>query len=261
MRLATVGDNCIDYYRCFNKGFPGGNPVNVGVYFTRLGGKASYTGVVGNDDNGKLIIEALNKKGVDTSHVKVLPGKTAVTEVDLVGGDRVFGEYDQGVLSQFKLSQEDIEFLCSHDMVVTGIWGMIEGDLYRIKEKGSLVAFDFATKLSHPIVEKAIPYVDYGFFAHDEGDNEDLRGTMKKLQSRGPRVVIVTLGDKGSICYDGKEFITSGIVPCEVVDTMGAGDSYIAGFLKGILQGEKLKKCMEKGADNAAITLQYHGAW
>ncbi len=42
---------------------------------------------------------------------------------------------------------------------------------------------------------------------------------------------------------------------------MGAGDSYIAGFLKGLLQEEGLKKAMEEGAKNAAITLQYNGAW
>ncbi|WP_017416509.1 fructoselysine 6-kinase [Clostridium tunisiense] len=261
MKLATVGDNCIDYYKCLNKGFPGGNPVNVGVYFTRLGGKASYTGVIGNDENGKLILESLREKNIDISHVRILPGKTAVAQVELINGERVFGDYDEGVLAEFKLSEEDIEFLCSHDMVVTGIWGMIEEDLHKIKEKGALVAFDFANKLSHPIVEKAVYQVDYAFFAYDKGDNEFIRKFMKEIYEKGPKVVTVTLGDKGSLCYCGKKFLTCGIVPCKVKDTMGAGDSYIAGFLKSILQEEDLKKAMEEGAKNAAITLQYNGAW
>ena len=52
MKIAAVGDNCIDYYENLNKAFPGGNPVNVAVYTVRLGGEASYTGVIGNDKYG-----------------------------------------------------------------------------------------------------------------------------------------------------------------------------------------------------------------
>ena len=52
-----------------------------------------------------------------------------------------------------------------------------------------------------------------------------------------------------------------GIVSCDVVDTMGAGDSYIAGFLNALLEGADLKDCMRKGAENAAVTIGYKGAW
>lgn len=261
MKLAAVGDNCMDVYESLNQAFPGGNPVNVAVYFVRLGEEASYTGVVGDDKYGKIMIEALNGKAVDTSHLRVLPGSTAITQVELVNGDRILGDYNEGVLAKFKLSDDDIEFLCSHDMVVTGLWGMVENDLYKIKAKGTPIAFDFATKLTDPVIEKAIYDVDYAFFAYDEGDNEFIREYMKKMHAKGPKLVIVTLGEKGSICYDGNEFLTYGIIPCEVKDTMGAGDSYIAGFLRGILLKKELKECMHMGAENATVTLQYHGAW
>lgn len=261
MKIATVGDNCMDVYENLNQTFPGGNPVNVAVYSVRLGEQASYTGVVGDDKYGKIMIDALKGKNVDISHLKVLPGKTAITQVELVDGERVFGDYAEGVLAQFKLSDEDIEFLCGQDIVVTGLWGMIENDLYKIKAKGTPIAFDFATKLEDPVIEKAIYDVDYAFFAYDEGDNEFIREYMKKMHAKGPKLVIVTLGERGSICYDGKEFLTFGIVPCEVQDTMGAGDSYIAGFLRGLLQGKELKECMKMGSENATVTLQYRGAW
>ena len=42
---------------------------------------------------------------------------------------------------------------------------------------------------------------------------------------------------------------------------MGAGDSYIAGFLKGILEEKTVPECMRMGAENASITLGYFGAW
>ncbi|PKM50497.1 MAG: fructoselysine 6-kinase [Firmicutes bacterium HGW-Firmicutes-7] len=261
VRLAAVGDNCMDVYKNLGEAFPGGNPVNVAVYVVRMGGLASYTGVVGNDKYGEIMVEALNEKKVDTSHIRVLEGSTAITYVELHNGERVFGDYDEGVLTQFILSDDDIDFLCSHDIVVTGLWGMIEYDLYKIKERNVPIAFDFATKLSDDIIDVAIGNVDYAFFASDDGDTEELREFMKAMHARGPKLVVVTLGEKGSILYDGSKFITYGIVVCEVVDSMGAGDSYIAGFLHGIFEKKELEECMRMGASSSSITLQYKGAW
>lgn len=261
MRFATVGDNCVDAYEEWNQYYPGGNPVNVAVYLLRLGEEASYTGAVGDDKYGQTMKDALKSKKVDISHVKTLHGDTAVTKVELVNGDRVFTDYSEGVLKDFKLTEEDIDFLCGHDLVISGIWGMIEDDLPKIKEKGVPIAFDFSDQLEHPIVEKAIGSVTYAFFSDDRGDSQELREYMKKMQEKGPKLVLVTLGDKGSICYDGAEFYKFGILPCEVVDTMGAGDSFIAGFLRAIMKGEGILESMRAGAENSCVTLGYQGAW
>lgn len=261
MKIATVGDNCMDVYEKQGAAYPGGNPVNVAVYSVRLGANASYTGAVGTDKYGKIMLEALRQKGVDTSHVKQLPGSTAITQVELVEGDRVFGDYDEGVLADFKLAEEDVEFLASHDIVVSGLWGNVERDLCRIKAKGTPVAFDFATKLDDPVVERAVYDVDYAFVAYDEGDNDFIRSYMKEMQAKGPKIVVATLGDKGSIAYDGEQYHSFGIIPCDVVDTMGAGDSYIAAFLVGILQGRPIPECMKMGAENSSVTIAYNGAW
>lgn len=261
MKFATVGDNCIDAYESLGKYYAGGNPVNVGVYMKRLGQEASYTGVVGDDTYGAFVKKALMEKGIDISHVKTLHGDTAVSKIEIVNGDRVFTDYIEGVLVDFKLTKEDIDFLCSHDLVITGIWGMIEDDLSKIKEKGVPIAFDFSDQQHHLIVEKAIGSVTYAFFSDDRGDTPKLRAYMKEMQNKGPKLVVVTMGEQGSICYDGKEFHTFDILPCEVVDTMGAGDSYIAGFLLAIMNGNSIEECMKKGAQNSCVTLGYQGAW
>ncbi len=49
MKLVAIGDNCVDYYPATDKSFPGGNAVNVAVYYRRMGGEAAYIGAVGND--------------------------------------------------------------------------------------------------------------------------------------------------------------------------------------------------------------------
>lgn len=261
MKLAAVGDNCMDVYENTGQSYPGGNPVNVAVYFVRLGGAASYTGVVGTDPYGTLMKEKIGAKGVDVSHIRFIEGNTAITHVELVDGERVFGEYEEGVLADFKLTEDEIDFLCSHDMVVTGLWGNVEHDLAAIRRRGVPVAFDAATRPGDPAAVTAIPSVDYLFFATDDGDTEELRMQMKELKEKGPKLVIATMGEQGSMVYDGKEFTVFGIVPCQVVDTMGAGDSYIAGFLKGILEGKTAAECMKMGAANSSITLEYNGAW
>lgn len=261
MKIAAVGDNCMDVYDNTGDVYPGGNPVNVAVYFVRLGGEASYTGVVGTDQYGKIMKEKIGEKGVDVSHVRFEEGNTAVTHVELINGERVFGEYEEGVLENFKLTEEEITFLCEHDMVVTGLWGNIHDDLAKIKEKGVKIAFDAATRPDDTAAQIAIPSVDYLFFATDSGDTPELRLRMKDIFERGPKLVITTLGDKGSIVYNGKDYITFGIIPCNVVDTMGAGDSYIAGFIKGILEDMDIEECMKAGASNASVTLGYNGAW
>ncbi|WP_326907918.1 fructoselysine 6-kinase [Sedimentibacter sp. MB31-C6] len=261
IRIAAVGDNCIDYYDITGEAFPGGNPVNVAVYIKRMNGDSSYTGVVGTDDYGKFMIESLNNKGVDTSHIKILEGKTAVTHVEINNGDRILGDYEEGVMADFKLTKEDIDFLCSHDLVVTGIWGMIEDELYKIKERDVNIAFDFADKHNHEITYKALPYVDYAFFSCDNKSDAELHGFMKFIKSKGPSVVVVTRGEKGSIAYDGNEFTKFGIIECEVIDSMGAGDSYIAGFLMGILERKPIVECMRKGALSSSETIGYYGAW
>ncbi|MBS6955622.1 MAG: fructoselysine 6-kinase [Enterocloster asparagiformis] len=261
MKLAAVGDNCMDVYENIGKAYPGGNPVNVAVYFVRLGGESSYTGVVGTDQYGKLMKEKIAEKGVDVSHIRFMEGSTAITHVELVDGERVFGEYEEGVLADFKLTDEEIDFLCSHDMVVTGLWGNVHDDLAKIKARGVKIAFDAATRPEDPAAVTAIPSVDYLFFATDDGDTPELRETMKQIKARGPKLVITTLGEKGSIVYDGEKFTTFGIIPCNVVDTMGAGDSFIAGFLKGVLEEKEVEACMEMGAANSSVTLEYNGAW
>ena len=50
IKIACVGDNCVDFYDNTNEAFPGGNPVNVAVYVRRLGGESAYLGAVGTDD-------------------------------------------------------------------------------------------------------------------------------------------------------------------------------------------------------------------
>lgn len=67
-------------------------------------------------------------------------------------------------------------------------------------------------------------------------------------------MAVATLGEKGSIAFDGERFYECGIVPAEkVVNTVGAGDSYIAGFTKGVIDGLDIPACMKAGAELSRV--------
>lgn len=213
IRIAAAGDNCMDVYDKENKAFPGGNPVNVAVYVARLGGAAAYIGPVGTDAYGKQMMDAIQGKGVDVSRMKILEGTTAVTHVEIVDGDRVLGDYEEGVMADFKLDEEDIDFLSSYDMVVSGLWGMIENDLPVLKEKGATVAFDFATRPDDPVSIKAIPYVDYGFFADDDKDEEELKKMLIGLHAKGPKVWLLPAARMAAWLMTARSFIMAVLCP------------------------------------------------
>ena len=99
------------------------------------------------------------------------------------------------------------------------------------------------------------------FFSDDGSDDAALQDRLRQLAAFGPALTVATRGSRGSMAWDGRRFYSAGIVPCRVVDTMGAGDSFIAGFLLSWLQGQPVDACLTAGARNAAVTIGYRGAW
>ena len=208
------------------------------------------------------MLQAMAEKGVDTSRVRVLPGKTAVTQVALRDGERILGDYAEGVLAGFHLSEADLDFAAACDVVVCDLWGGVETQFAALRRRGGKLAFDAADGLDRPACALAVPNCDYLFFSRDSDDTDELRRAMRGLRARGPSLVTAMLGEAGSLCFDGTDFYRFGIVPCErVVDSLGAGDSYIAGFLYGLVSGKPIEACMELGAATATETLGYFGAW
>ncbi|MBP0968798.1 MAG: fructoselysine 6-kinase [Oscillospiraceae bacterium] len=261
MKIACIGDNTIDYYDETCQSYPGGNSVNVSVYLRRLGVSSSYTGAVGNDSYGRTLLYSLKARGVDVSRVRICPGNTAVCHVSVVNGERVFGDYDEGVLAGFCPDAGDMDFLASHDLVVTSLWGHSESVLPEMWSRGIPTAYD-AADLSEPAVYyKALPYATVFFFSDDVSSADALKDKLREFKAHGPSVAVAMRGSSGSLAFDGVTFYEYGIVPCEVIDTIGAGDSYIAGFLKAWLEKQPIESCMEAGARNAAVTIGYSGAW
>lgn len=258
--LVTVGDNCIDVYPALGRGFSGGNAVNVAVSCVRYGMRPAYVGWVGEDAYGDQLRRELMAQGVDVSHVHRKPGTTAQTFVALVGNERVLGEYAEGVMSDFSLSEEDLSWIARFEMVHAGIWGRVEPYLPRLKAQDQIISFDFADKWDSPLWNELPASLNYAF-ASAPADTAELRGRMRAAVDLGAGAVIITLGADGSMAYDGSQFYHQRAIPVTVVDTMGAGDAFIAGFLCAVAHGMDVAQAMEQGAGGAALTLGCQGAW
>ncbi|MFK3971312.1 fructoselysine 6-kinase [Pseudomonas sp. NPDC087358] len=258
--LVTVGDNCIDVYPALGRGFSGGNAVNVAVHSARHGLRPAYVGWVGEDAYGQQLRRELAAEGVDTSHLHSKPGSTAQTFVHLHGNERVLGEYAEGVMSGFYLSEQDLSWIARFDVVHAGIWGHVEPYLGALKARGKIISFDFADKWDSPLWHELPPSLDYAFASARE-DSAGLRGRLREVSDRGAGTVIATLGPGGSLAYDGQRFWHQCAIPVDIVDTMGAGDAFIAGFLSAIARDLSVEQAMEQGARGAALTLQCQGAW
>lgn len=263
MKVAAIGDNCIDVYERLGKRYPTGNVVDTGVNIQKLGIPVSIISTTGSDENGTWIIEAIKKEGLDISHLKVGDGPTAITYMDMNGLDRVHGDYVEGVLENMIFDDEDIRFAATHDLVHTALWGKAENTLKKIKKlnPNCFISFDYADRLNHELVEKTLPYVDYGFYSYHEERNEEIENFLEDKVNRGMKIAVATFGEKGSLAYDGKQFYEGGIYPANLVNTVGAGDSFIAGFLYEVLMGATIEKCLDTGAKVSARVVSTFNPW
>ena len=262
MRIAEIGDNCIDVYERIGKKYPTGNVVDTGVNLKKLGADVSIISTTGSDEYGKWMIEALKKEGLDISHLKVKEGNTAITYMDMNGNDRVHGDYVEGVLENIEFDDEAVRFACEHDLVHTALWGKAEKVLPKIAEKGVPIAFDYADKLDHPLVEETLPYVTYGFYSYHKGSDEFIKAFLKDKVDRGMKIAVATFGEQGSLSYDETGFHVGPIyLARKVVNTVGAGDAYIAGFLYSIMNGDDVLKAMRTGAKIASRVVEVFEPW
>jgi len=262
-KAVCVGDNCIDHYLApVNRRLVGGNAVNVAVCLRRSGVSASYVGFLGDDKDGELIFRRLRQDGVDVSAVRVLHGPTGITEVCLgPGGDREFVREDMGVQEGAVLDQGQLVFVRGHDLIHTTILGgaiPLLGDLKRGKAQ---LSFDYGDRHTETLLAATLKHVDIAFFSAGPSRLEDVTAFVQKMHDEGPHLVVVTRGPSGSVASDGRGTIHCPAIEVEVVDTLGAGDAFIGGFLASYLRSRDLETCLSDASRLAAATCTHHGAW
>jgi fructoselysine 6-kinase len=264
LKVLGVGDNCIDEYVELEKKYPGGNALNVAVYASRYPDvDAEYVGIVGTDDNGEYMLEQIKKNGIDTKHIIIEEGTTAVTKIRIRDGDRVFDDYIEGVQKDAVLLYDNMPDLNDYDLIHFTVWGFGREYVSEIqKTSKALISCDFSGQLDDQRTE-IMPFLDISFFSGsklvDEGN--DPEPVIKRLKEKTPGLVVMTLGKHGSMVYDGETIFRGEAIPVEVVDTLGAGDSYIAGFTVSHIKGDTIPESIKKGHQAAEKICKRLGGW
>lgn len=260
LRFAAVGDNCIDRFRPpLSLSLVGGNAVNVAVQLARLGRTSFYFGAVGPDTAGGRTRALLAANGVDITYLGDHPGITAYTEIDVLpSGDRVFVFEDFGVCAGYRPSEADVARLKTMDHVHIG-W-MDDGGALRRMLAAAGVSVSQDISVNADPANLGTDGLSIAFAS--AGSDDDLAETLlQRLLAKGVPLAVVTRGNKGSFASDGVDRVEIGIRPVDVVDTTGAGDSFIAGFLSARVAGQPLLRCLEAGRDQAALTCTHVGGF
>ncbi|MDI7861940.1 PfkB family carbohydrate kinase [Rhizobiaceae bacterium n13] len=259
-RFAAVGDNCIDrFLPPVGLAQVGGNAVNVAVQLARLGHAASYFGAVGDDPDGRRIRTLLAANGVGVAHVDTRPGNTAFTDIRVMpDGDRIMTYEDFGVCRGYAPGETALIALAAVDHVHIG-WLDDGGELRRrLAAAGVSVSQDISVNADpHNLGVEGLAIA----FASAGDDPAQAADRASDLVARGAKRAVVTMGPVGSLAYDGRNLVRVGIRPVEVVDTTGAGDSFIAGYLAAHVGGMPAAACLEAGRDRAAMTCTHVGGF
>lgn len=238
-----------------------------------LGARVAFLGKIGKDNFGDLIINSLEKKGVDTEFVirsdHYQTGSTIVLNYDL---DRAMVTYP-GAMEHLNARdvRDDILSEARHLHVSSAfLQPALKKDIvqlfHRAKEFGLTTSLDpqwdpaeqWDLDLKH-----LLPYVDV--FMPNRKELMLLTGTKTVEEGIGKlkdfaNVLAVKDGENGAVLYhDGNTTIKPAFLNQDVADAIGAGDSFDAGFISQFIQGKLLSECLEFGNLTGAINTTHSG--
>lgn len=274
----------------------GGAPANVVTAVSKLGGRGVMISQVGEDAFGEHIRDVLQANGVDTTYVfQTKKANTGLAFVSLdASGNREFSFFRNPSADLFlapeqiteeMLTDTSIVHFCSVDLVDAPVRRAHEKLITMVQEKGLIVSFDPNVRLPlwnsaedcQKTIREFLPAADLLKLSDDEikfvtgFQNES--DAVQHLLSGRCQMVILTRGANGSSVYTKNATAhTAGRKVKEVVDTTGAGDSFIGSFLFQLARAgygvndlasiseEELTRFLNFSSDYSALTVGKMGA-
>lgn len=260
-RILGLGDNTVDV--CVDAGvqYPGGNAVNVAAMCARLGAVTGYLGCVGDDDAGDLVRKALTIEGVDLTRTRIRPGPNARTYIGHLEGDRKFNGADPGVRADYRWEEADFDYISIFDHVHTSIYGELGDALPRIAASTRSLSFDLSNRWSPSYLTQVLPSVRFAFLSAPDMSGTNALSVAEDCLALGAETVVLNRGSGGALGLDAQGPIYQPALPTLLVDTLGAGDGFISGFIMEMLTGGSLCHAMKRGAEFAAMVCGWHGGF
>lgn len=261
----------------------GGAESNIAIALQRLGTAAVWCGRLGDDSVGDLIERELRAEGV-TPHV--IRDSTAATGLMLKerptsGSSRV--SYYRKDSAGSRLQAEDIsdELISGAALVhVTGITPALSASadeavfsvLQRARAAGVLSSLDlnyrsalWSKDAAASRLAQLVSLVDIVFAGDDEAailfGDLPAEALAAKLRELGPSEAIIKLGERGCYADVAEETMDRPAVPVAAIDTVGAGDAFVAGYLAERVAGHPLAVRLDTAVTAGAFACLTAGDW
>lgn len=262
----------------------GGAPANFAGHAALLGADVAFISAVGDDDYGQKAISILRGFGVDINRLQVIPNsRTGTVSVVLdQDGNASYTIHEGSAWDRIEWNQDVECRLTDADAVYFGTLGQrselsrntIRRYLRAAQEAGVPRILDI--NLRPPFYDKAmicdsirlasiLKLSDDELFAVcnafeipvDEPPGALLRRVIDKQKLD---LVVMTRGAEGALLVTPDELVEQSAIPTLVCDTVGAGDSFTAAFLLGVLRGETHQSNLLNACSVAAAVCAYSGA-
>ncbi len=238
-----------------------------------LGTNVSFIGKIGNDNFGDLVVTSLQKSGVDISNLISTPDNyTGITVAMSYGDDRAMVTYP-GAMSELKVVDITDDKLAearhlhvSSIFLQEGLLPDIQVLFQRAKSLGMTTSLDPQWDPSEKWnvnMEELLPYVD--IFLPNESELMAMTNTVSIEEGINKIIafsnnIVVKQGTKGvSLFSKNKRIDVPAFLNNDVVDAIGAGDSFNSGFINAFIKGKEITKCLEDGAITGAINTTASG--
>jgi fructokinase len=295
MNIISLGEALIDFKakdHLLFQGYEGGSPMNVAIASARLGGETGFGGQVSSDLFGKALRDYLQKNNVDTSYLLEHPAPSAFAFVAEINGQAHFTFVSNGAANTLYNPQprpafpDSLKFLMfgSISLLVEPTSSTIVDIVKNHRERVTVVLDpnirpaltpDKAAYLKS--LESWIPLVHILKISSQDLDwlypNEPYENSAKKYLELGARLVLVTDGDKGVTLYrtlrqaQGSSSLHVAAPKVDVVDTVGAGDTFTGSLMVALLgyknldlSDEDWKKVLSFATHAAAFNCTRAGA-
>ncbi|MBB5785160.1 PfkB family carbohydrate kinase [Nonomuraea jabiensis] len=243
MRVLGFGDNIVDRFIDRGVDYPGGNSVNVAVYARRLGLESAYLGVFGDDSLGGFLRESIAAEGVSIEACVVREGESGVSHLRVDDGDRVFlGWNGGGVTVREPLVLDDglLGYVGGFDLVHSSVYSRSEPELPKLAGLRTLVSFDLSSEAEYrspAYLDRVCPHADLVLLSCSDLDAAATGDLLAEAVRRGARLAVGTRGVDGAIAHDGHALVSAPAQRADgIVDTMGCGDAFLAGFAVSLLR-------------------------
>ncbi|HEY7098528.1 MAG TPA: sugar kinase [Terriglobales bacterium] len=243
----------------------GGSSSIVAHNLAALGCRVGFISKIGNDPLGEIALERLRESGVDVGNVlRDTKLKTGLTVILARTHWRNILTY-MGTISELGFEDLDFEYLCdSRHFHLSSYYlqrklqpGII--DLFRkLKAAGVTISLDTNDDPEgrwedniHQVLKLVDVFMPNEREAKAIGGSDDLETAVERLAHIVP-LIVVKAGPRGALARRGKERFECRAVSVEIVDAVGAGDSFNAGFLSQFVQGAPIESCLTVGNQTGA---------